>query len=191
MRHRIFLKLFTLVIVVVGVSTVAFDLLVRRNWQASLASELLAASGVSLLAGFIVALVGARGVARRLRKMASFAEEIAAGNLSAHLLESGGDEIASLATTLDKATRQLEINFRNLENSRQQLETLLNSMEDAVVAVSPKREVAWFNDAMKRLAAGSLTVVTSDTDLARRVRELGARVRSSASFRRHLDQTLA
>ena len=40
-------------------------------------------------------------------------------------------------------------------------------------------------------SAGSLTVVTSDTDLARRVRELGARVRSSASFRRHLDQTLA
>jgi predicted RNA-binding protein with PIN domain len=37
---------------------------------------------------------------------------------------------------------------------------------------------------------GSLTVVTSDTDLARRVRELGARVRSSGSFRRHIEQTV-
>jgi predicted RNA-binding protein with PIN domain len=34
---------------------------------------------------------------------------------------------------------------------------------------------------------GSLTVVTSDARLAERVRELGARVRSSPSFRRRLD----
>lgn len=34
------------------------------------------------------------------------------------------------------------------------------------------------------------TVVTSDARLAERVRALGARVRSSGSFRRHIDQTL-
>jgi two-component system phosphate regulon sensor histidine kinase PhoR len=120
--------------------------------------ELLEASAVSLLAGFLVALIGAESVARRLRKMVAFAQEIAAGNLSARLPESGSDEIATLAITLDKTARQLETNFRNLESSRLQLETLLNSMEDAVVAVSPKREVAWFNGAMKKLAASSISV---------------------------------
>jgi len=35
---------------------------------------------------------------------------------------------------------------------------------------------------------GSLTVVTSDADLARRVRGLGASVRSAGSFRDELDQ---
>src|SRR5439155_8767103 len=79
-------------------------------------------------------------------------------NLSARLPESGSDEIATLAITLDKTAHQLETNFRNLENSRLQLETLLNSMEDAVVAVSPKREVAWFNGAMKKLAASTISV---------------------------------
>ncbi len=39
-------------------------------------------------------------------------------------------------------------------------------------------------------APGSLTVVTSDARLAERVRALGARVRSSGSFRRHIDETL-
>lgn len=120
--------------------------------------ELLEASALSLFAGFLVALIGAESVARRLRKMVAFAHEIASGNLSARLPESGSDEIAMLATTLDKTARQLETNFRNLESSRLQLETLLNSMEDAVVAVSPKREVAWFNGAMKKLAASAISV---------------------------------
>ncbi|HZQ19250.1 MAG TPA: ATP-binding protein [Terriglobales bacterium] len=122
--------------------------------------ELAKASGISLLVGFILALIGAESVARRLRKMVGFAQEIAAGNLSARLPESGSDEIAVLAMTLDKTARQLEINFRNLENSRMQLETLLNSMEDAVIAVSAKREVAWFNGAMQRLATSSVSVGT-------------------------------
>ncbi|MGH9517524.1 MAG: ATP-binding protein [Terriglobales bacterium] len=120
--------------------------------------ELLEASAVSLFVGFLLALIGAESVARRLRKMVTFAQQIAAGNLSARLPESGNDEIAALATTLDKTARQLETNFRNLESSRLQLETLLNSMEDAVVAVSPKREVAWFNGAMKKLAASTISV---------------------------------
>ena len=130
--------------------------------------ELLEASAISLFVGFVVALIGAESVARRLRKMVAFAHEIAAGNLSARLPESGSDEIATLATTLDKTARQLETNFRNLEAARLQLETLLNSMEDAVVAISPKREVAWFNGAMKRLAASSISV---GTPLIRAVRD--------------------
>jgi len=115
-----------------------------------------------------VALAGARSISRRLDRMVAFAQEIAAGHLTARLPESGSDEIAVLATALDKTARHIEANFRNLESSRQQLETLLNSMNDAVVAVSPLREVVWFNGAMKGLAAGSIAV---GTPLIRAVRD--------------------
>ena len=180
MTKRLFVKFFLLIALVVGISTAAMDLLMRRNWEATpqsvsapyigrnLQAELAEAFGISLLAGFVVALIGARSVARRLRRMVAFAQQIADGKLSARLPESGSDEIASLAMTLDKTARRLELNFRNLESSRQQLETLLNSMEDAVVAVSPKREVVWFNGAMKRLAASSISV---GTPLIRTVRD--------------------
>ena len=120
--------------------------------------QLLEASGIALLVGFLLALLGAQNIARRLRRMVAFAQEISAGNLAARLPESGGDEIAVLAVALDRTARQIETNFRSLESSRQQLETLLNSMEDAVVAVSAQREVAWFNGAMKSMAAGTMTV---------------------------------
>jgi two-component system, OmpR family, phosphate regulon sensor histidine kinase PhoR len=178
---RLFVKFFLLIALVVGISTAAMELLMRRSWEAAtpksvtalnprhnLQTELLEAFGISLLAGFVIALTGAQSIARRLRRMVCFAQEIADGKLSARLPESGSDEIASLAMVLDKTARRLELNFRNLESSRQQLETLLNSMEDAVVAVSPKREVVWFNGAMKRLAASSISV---GTPLIRAIRD--------------------
>ena len=120
--------------------------------------QLLEASGIALLVGLILALLGAQNIAHRLRRMVVFAQEISAGNLAARLPVSGSDEIGALSLALDKTARQLEANFRNLETSRHQLETLLNSMEDAVVAVSAQREVAWFNGAMKSLAAGTMAV---------------------------------
>jgi two-component system, OmpR family, phosphate regulon sensor histidine kinase PhoR len=130
--------------------------------------QLLEASGIALLIGFVIALVGAESIARRLRKIVAFSEQIAGGNLAARLPDSGGDEIGRLAMTLDKTARQLEANFRNLESSRHQLDTLLNSMEDAVVAVSSKHEVVWYNGAMKRMATSSVVV---GTPLIRAVRD--------------------
>jgi two-component system phosphate regulon sensor histidine kinase PhoR len=131
-------------------------------------AKLLEAAGISLLVGFIVAWIAAESISRRLRRMVSFAQEIAAGNLAARLPETGSDEIAILSTALDKTAASMERSFRNLESSRQQLETLLNSMEDAVVAVSPEREIAWFNGAMKRMSASTVAV---GTPLIRAVRD--------------------
>jgi two-component system phosphate regulon sensor histidine kinase PhoR len=130
--------------------------------------KLLEASSIALLVGFVFALIGAESISHRLRRMVTFAQEIAAGNLAARLQVTCSDEIATLAIALDKTARQLETNFRHLETSRHQLETLLNSMEDAVVAVSPAREVAWFNGAMKRMSTSTISV---GTPLIRAVRD--------------------
>jgi two-component system, OmpR family, phosphate regulon sensor histidine kinase PhoR len=174
--QRVFLKLFLLVVLVVGVSTVALDIFIRRTWEASLSPalqhrierQLLEASGIGLLCGVVVALIGAQSVSRRLGRMVEFAQEIAAGHLAARLPNSGTDELTTLANTLDKAARQLEVNFGAMESSRRQLETLLNSMNDAVFAVSPNREMTWFNGAMKALATGPISV---GTPLIRAVRD--------------------
>ncbi len=178
MTKRLFFKFFLLIALVIGISTAAMELLMRRNWegpqsdqtslQHKLQIELLEAAGISLLAGAAIALAGAGSVTRRLHRIESFAQEIADGNLSARLPDSGSDEISALATLLDKTARRMETNFRELENGRLQLETLLNSMEDAVVAVSAKREVEWFNGAMKRLSASAISV---GTPLIRAVRD--------------------
>ncbi len=151
-----------------GAVRLAYPLASIRAAVYQVRMQLLEASGIALLIGFLIALIGAESVARRLRKIVAFSEQIAGGNLAARLPDSGGDEIGRLAMTLDNTARQLEANFRNLESSRHQLDTLLNSMEDAVVAVSPKHEVVWYNGAMKRMATSSVIV---GTPLIRAVRD--------------------
>jgi two-component system phosphate regulon sensor histidine kinase PhoR len=151
-----------------GAVRLAYPLSVIRADVRRVRGELLEASAVALLVGLVIALIGAESVNMRLRRMVSFAQEVGSGNLAARLREFGNDEIALLAMALDKTARHLETNFHRLENNRQQLETLLNSMEDAVVAVSSKREVVWFNGAMKRLATSAISV---GTPLIRAVRD--------------------
>jgi two-component system phosphate regulon sensor histidine kinase PhoR len=172
-----------------GAVRLAYPLSSIRADVRKVEKELLEASGIAFLAGLLVALIGAESISRRLRRMVVFAQEIADGKLSARLPESGSDEIAVLAMSLDKTARQLEKNFQNLEGSRQQLETLLNSMHDAVVAISPKQDIAWFNGAMKPLAAGRIAVgiplirAVRDPDLLQVVAEvLEKRIVKSATL---------
>ena len=57
-----------------------------------------------------------------------------------------------MASVLDGTARQLEESFALLKTSQRQLETLLNSMEDAVIAVGADDRVQWANETMDRLA---------------------------------------
>ena len=176
MTKRLALKLFLFAAAMVAVSSVSIDFFLRRTGRASampsagadLSWKLAAGAAISLLCALALAWAGAWLISLRLNKILIFGEALARGNLSARISDSGRDEIANVAATLDKSARQLEHSFRALEDNRLQLETLLNSMEDAVVAVSPKREVVWFNDAMKRLAASRISV---GTPLIRTVRD--------------------
>jgi len=99
-----------------------------------------------MLAGF-----SAWSTARRLRRIVEFADNIAAGNLSARISESSSDEIGHVAAALDKTGRRLEESFAALKNSQRELETLLNSMQDAVIAVAADGRVQWANHGMNRL----------------------------------------
>ena len=76
---------------------------------------------------------------------------MAAGDLSARIQEESSDEIAHVASALDKTARKLEDGFRAVESSRQTLETLLNSMQEAVIAVAEDGRVLWANQRMERL----------------------------------------
>jgi two-component system, OmpR family, phosphate regulon sensor histidine kinase PhoR len=77
-----------------------------------------------------------------------FAEQVAAGDLSARIAVTSGDEIAQVAMALDRTGRRLEENFAAVRESRSELEALLNSMTDGVIAVSPDMKVRWANHAI-------------------------------------------
>jgi two-component system phosphate regulon sensor histidine kinase PhoR len=113
--------------------------------------DLLEGSSLAALLALLLAFVATQSIGRRLVRITDFAERVAAGDLSARIQEEATDEIAHVASALDKTARKLEEGFNALENSRQTLETLLNSMQEAVIAVSQDERVLWANERMERL----------------------------------------
>jgi len=112
---------------------------------------LLFGSTLTLLVALVLAGVLARFTALRLQRIVQFANKIAGGELTARIAEPSGDEIGQLAAALDKTARHVENNFAALQTSQRQLETLLNSMEDAVIAIGPDDRVQWANERMDSL----------------------------------------
>ena len=109
------------------------------------------ASGLAFLFAFFVAAVAAQWTARRLERIVDVAARIADGDLQARILEHSQDEIGRVAGAIDKTARRVEQSFAAVISSQRQLETLLNSMQDAVIAVSDDGLVQWANRPMNRL----------------------------------------
>ena len=137
---------------------------------------MLLGSGIAFLVAVVLAGALAGFTARRLRRIVQFADRIAGGELTARIAEGSGDEIGQVAAALDKTARHVETNFAALQTSQRQLETLLNSMEDAVIAVGPDDRVQWANQSMDSLVpqgtrlSAPIVETVRDPDFLRAVR---------------------
>ena len=108
----------------------------------------------SLLAAFIALLIAAAAsiwMSRRLERIVDVAARIERGDLRARVDDSPLDEIGRVAAAIDRTAEQIERSFAAVRSSQRQLETLLNSMQDAVIAVSADGLVRWANQPMDRL----------------------------------------
>jgi two-component system, OmpR family, phosphate regulon sensor histidine kinase PhoR len=111
------------------------------------------ASLLAFLFALLVATAAAKWSARRLEQIVDVAARIAEGDLQARIRDTSQDEIGRVAAAIDKTARRIEQSFADVRSSQRQLETLLNSMQDAVIAVGPDGLVQWANQPMNRLAA--------------------------------------
>jgi len=134
-----------------GVVRLAYRLSAIDDVNRNLRNSLLKSTAVSALVALVLAFVATQSIGRRLVRITAFAERVAAGDLSARIQEGATDEIAHVAAALDKTARKLEDGFRAVESSRQTLETLLNSMQEPVIAVAEDGRVLWANQRMERL----------------------------------------
>jgi two-component system phosphate regulon sensor histidine kinase PhoR len=109
------------------------------------------ASAITFLFALIVAAIAAQWSASRLERIVEVAGRIAEGDLQARVKEPSQDEIGRVAGAIDKTALRVEQSFAAVQSSQRQLETLLNSMQDAVIAVSADGLVQWANQPMNRL----------------------------------------
>jgi two-component system phosphate regulon sensor histidine kinase PhoR len=169
-RNRIFSKLLACFVLVIA------SVIVTLNFFLVPARQLLLSSVAGLVVAILISGAVAQSLARRLQKIVQFSEHVASGDLSARIEESWGDDFGLIAAGLDKAARELQKEFSALRTSQHELETLLNSMEDAVIAIGLDYRVQWANQSMDALVPqgtriGSPVVETvRDPDFLRAVR---------------------
>ena len=80
------------------------------------------------------------------------------GDLSARLDVAGGDELSAMEAALNQTAERLGQNFAEIESRRQELATMLDSMQEAVVAITPEGQVRWSNAVMQRIAGTQIRV---------------------------------
>jgi two-component system, OmpR family, phosphate regulon sensor histidine kinase PhoR len=127
---------------------------------------------ISGIAAILVALLLASwfslAISKRLRRMVDFAHRIADGDLDARLEDNHHDEISAMSDALNTTAARLQQSFAELESRRRELAALLDSMQEAVVAINAEGNVSWSNAVMQNLAA---TMIKEGRALVHSVRD--------------------
>jgi two-component system, OmpR family, phosphate regulon sensor histidine kinase PhoR len=149
-RERIFLKLLAGFVLLIVTTATAAEFFLGRGWRAE--NAVLVGAGAAFALALAVSATVAGQISKRLRRLILFTERIGSGDWTGQDVGGSGPEIGLVAAALDRTAQHLEQSFSALQTSRQQLETLLNSMEDAVIAISRDNRVQWANRRMDSLA---------------------------------------
>ncbi len=103
--------------------------------------DLLTASLISLVLAILISAWLAHRIAARLQRIVDFSSRIAQGDFTARIEADDSDEIGEVARALDATASRLEQSFRALESKQRELTALLDSMQEAVVAVDAAGQV--------------------------------------------------
>lgn len=162
MTGRVFTKLLFSFVLVLLVGTAILDFSLRPIFEHAMrddvhaARDLVFGSILALAAATMLAALLARRVAQRFDRIVFFANRIAAGDLSARLQEDELDELSDVARALDATASRLEQSFHALEANRRELAALLDSMQEAVVAVNAQGQVIWSNPVMQGICSSAV-----------------------------------
>jgi two-component system phosphate regulon sensor histidine kinase PhoR len=119
--------------------------------RAQVRRPLIRGSLLACLVALLIAITASVWTSRRLERIVDVAARIERGDLRARVDDAPHDEIGRVAAAIDRTAGQVERSFAAVRSSQRQLETLLNSMQDAVIAVSSDGLVRWANQPMDRL----------------------------------------
>ena len=132
-----------------------------------LGRDLLLAYLLSLGVGAMIALWTARRTAGQLSRIVTFAKRIESGDLSTGLVgaEHEGaspwadlDEIADVARALDAGAVRLKQTLGALDSGKEELTALLDSMQEAVIAIDCQGSVTWSNAILQRILPAGVRI---------------------------------
>jgi two-component system phosphate regulon sensor histidine kinase PhoR len=159
LTRKVFTKLLALFVLLLVFQMAAMELIFRSLIQRAaddtlprLGREALWSGLIALAVALPLAAWAASGITSRLQRVVTFARRMAQGDLTARLAQHGGDELAAMEAALNQTAERLGQNFAEIESRRNELATMLESMQEGVVAVTAEGQVRWSNAVMQRIA---------------------------------------
>ncbi len=167
MKPKVFTKLLGLFVLLLVLQAAAMELafirFISSKFELPVGATFRYLGYGALLSGLIALAVAlplaawvAGRISSRLQSVVAFARRIAEGDLSARLDHPSEDELTAMETALNQTAERLGKNFAELESRRQELAAILDSMQEAVVAITPAGLVRWSNAVMQRIAGNQV-----------------------------------
>ena len=163
MTPKVFTKLLALFILLLVFHTLVMELVFHRFVERTADGMLHLLGRDALWSGFIALAVAmpvaawvALRISGRLQRVVVFARRVAGGDLSARLPLTSNDELAAMEDALNQTAERLDKDFGELESSRHELAVMLDSMQEAVVAITAAGYIRWSNAVMQRIAGAQL-----------------------------------
>jgi two-component system phosphate regulon sensor histidine kinase PhoR len=163
MSPKVFTKLLALFILLLVFHTLVMELVFRRFVEHTaegtlhlLLHEALWSGLIALIVALPVAAWLALRISGRLQRIVAFARRIAGGDLKARLTSTASDELSAMEDALNQTAQRLDKDFAELESGRHELAVMLDSMQEAVVAVTAAGYIRWSNAVMQGIVGAQL-----------------------------------
>jgi two-component system, OmpR family, phosphate regulon sensor histidine kinase PhoR len=128
--------------------------------------DVLMASLVALIGAVIIAMVFSRRVSRPIVELRDVTRAIAAGDLTKRPSLNAAGEVGDLAVSVGRMTDELRRRLQEMTDEDDRLVAVLESLDEAIVAVDHRGEVVRMNAVARRLFATTATLPFPATDLA-------------------------
>ncbi len=163
MTPKVFTKLLALFILLLIFHTLVMELVFHRFVEHTAAGTLRVLGREALWSGVVALAVAvpiaawvALRISARLQRVVAFARQVATGDLSARLTVDGKDELSAMEEALNQTAERLDKDFAELESNRHELAVMLDSMQEAVIAITQAGYIRWSNTVMQRIAGPQL-----------------------------------
>lgn len=130
----------------VSVTTTQF-----RQIVAGAQRDVLVAGLLALIGAVVIAFLFSRSVSRPIIELRDVAQAIAAGDLDRRPTLAAPGEVGDLAGALHRMTEQLAARLSALESEDALLSAVIESLDEGIVAVNPRGQVARLNESARRL----------------------------------------
>src|SRR5262249_2527906 len=147
----------------VGFVRAAAELAVMDRAITTLRENLAAAGIAALLIGLMLSYGVARWIAKPLEEMGEGALMVTSGHLHARIPSRGPHEVRLLAGALNSMADKLRQRLRSEQRARGEIETILASMAEGVIALDGRERVLLMNDAAARMLDLDAALDTGET----------------------------